>query len=168
MLRGLEVKEAEDQLKFLIKGSAPNFEKLMKSAVSNAEINYGLDKDNLYIKEIKVNEGPKYKRWKPRAYGRATMILKRTSDIEIILDEKVEGKGRKKVEKKTEIRDVKAEEAKKKDTDKAEKKEKIEERKQPPVVESKVPADEKEYAEETKKRGTARGFLKKVFRRKSM
>ena len=54
---GLDVGEAENQLNFLIKGSAPDFEKLLKSAVSNAENNFGLDKDNLYIKEIIVDEG---------------------------------------------------------------------------------------------------------------
>ncbi len=96
MLRGLEVKEAENQLKFLIKGSVPDFEKLLKSAIANAENNFGLDKDNLFIKDIIVNESVKLKRWLPRAYGRATLVLKRTSNIEMVLAEKVEGKGRKK------------------------------------------------------------------------
>ena len=73
MLSGLDVKEAENQLKFLIKGSTPNFEKLLKSAVSNAENNFGLSKDNLYVKNIAVNEGTKLKRWLPRAYGRAIL-----------------------------------------------------------------------------------------------
>lgn len=161
MLCGLDVKEAENQLKFLIKGSAPNFEKLLKSAVSNAENNFGLSKDNLYIKNISVNEGTKLKRWLPRAYGRASLILKRTSHIEMILAERVEGKDRKKLEKKHEIKDVKPEEIKEriekgKEEMKEEKKEKAKER------------ETKEFIDEKKKAEGKQGFLKRVFRRKSM
>ena len=161
MLCGLDVKEAENQLKFLMKGSTPNFEKLLKSAISNAENNFGLSKDNLYIKDIVVNEGTKLKRWLPRAYGRASLILKRTSHIEMILAEKVEGKGRKKLEKKPEIKDVKPEEIKKKE-EKGE--EEIREEKKEIIKER----EEKEFMDEKKKLEGARGFLRRVFRRKSM
>ncbi|HBB36601.1 MAG: 50S ribosomal protein L22, large subunit ribosomal protein L22 [Candidatus Moranbacteria bacterium GW2011_GWC1_45_18] len=161
MLSGLDVKEAENQLKFLIKGSTPNFEKLLKSAVSNAENNFGLSKDNLYVKNIAVNEGTKLKRWLPRAYGRASLILKRSSHIEMILAERVEGKDRKKLEKKHEIKDVKPEEIKEriekgKEEMKEEKKEKAKER------------ETKEFIDEKKKAEGKQGFLKRVFRRKSM
>jgi large subunit ribosomal protein L22 len=164
MLKGLDVKSAENQLKYLVKGSAPSFEKLLKSAVTNGENNFGLDKDNLYIKEVIVNEGARLKRWLPRAYGRASLLLKRTSRIEIILAEKVEGKDRKQV-KKQEIKEIKAEdkvkiEAVKKEGGaeeiKEEKKELIKER------------DDKEFLDEKKKAGEQKGFLKRVFRRKSM
>lgn len=171
MLCGLDVKEAENQLRFLIKGSTPNFEKLLKSAVSNAENNFGLSKDNLYIKNISVNEGTKLKRWLPRAYGRASLILKRSSHIEMILAERVEGKDRKKMEKKAEIRDVKPEEIRKK-VEKGE-----EEEKEPAFAKASADREnkellkekeEKEFTDEKKKSVESKGFLRKVFRRKSM
>ena len=59
VLKGLDVENAQSQLKFLVKGSVPYFEKLLKSAVANAETNFGLDKNNLYIKDIVVNEEDK-------------------------------------------------------------------------------------------------------------
>ncbi len=160
-LKGLDVEKAESQLKFLVKGSVPHFEKLLKSAVANAEENFGLDKNNLYIKDVIVNEKTKMKRWLPRAHGRASLLLKRTCSVEIILDERVKGKGRKKVVKQ-EIKDVK-------DIKKAEKEEKIgkeelkEEKKE--VVKEKI---EKEFVDEKKKAAESKGFLKRVFRRKSM
>ena len=181
-LRGLDTKEAESQLRFLVKGSAQNFEKLLKSAISNAENNFGLSKDNLYIKDIVVDEGTKLKRWLPRAYGRASLILKRTSDVEMILAEKVEGKDRKKIEKAQTIKDVKPEDVKEgqkkggkeakepaftkapagadalagRSAGKEEKKEIIKER------------EAKEFVDEKKKSEGARGFFRRVFRRKSM
>lgn len=158
LLRGLEVAKAESQLKFLMKGSAPHFEKILKSAVANAENNFGLDKDNLYIKDVIVNEGGKLKRWLPRAHGRASLILKRTSHIEIILAEIVEGKGRKKVTKQ-EIKDVKKTEIEKKVSEEEVKEEKKE------ILKEK---DEKEFSDEKKKAADSKGFLKRVFRRKSM
>ncbi len=166
MLCGMDVKEAENQLKFLVKGSVPSFEKLLKSAVSNAENNFGLNKNNLYIKNIIVDEGVKMKRWLPRAYGRASLILKRTSHVEMILAEKVEGKGRKKVEKTLKIKDVGPEEVKEK---KVVGKEEIEKGKTLKEREEKEFADEKKKAEGGKAMPAGRpGFFKKVFRRKSM
>lgn len=182
LLRGLPAKDAQNQLKFIVKGSALNFEKLLKSAVSNAENNFGLDKENLFIKDVIVNEGEKLKRWLPRAYGRASLILKRTSNIEIIVAEVVPGKGRKKVAKQ-EIREVKG-----KPKIAKEEKDKNEEIKKPAFA--KAPADdkslaggspgkeekrevikereEKEFTDEKKKAESSKGFLKRVFRRKSM
>lgn len=158
LIKGLDVQKAEQQLKFLVKGSAPHFEKLLKSAVANAENNSGLDRDNLYIKDVVVDEGKKLKRWLPRAHGRASLLLKRTSHIEIVLDERVKGKGRKKVEKQ-EIKDIKKaeiEESVGKEESKEEKKEIIKEK------------ETKEFADEKKKGIGEKGFLRKVFRRKSM
>jgi large subunit ribosomal protein L22 len=162
LLKGLPAKEAQNHLKFIVKGSALNFEKLLKSAVSNAENNFGLDKENLFVKDVIVNEGSKLKRWLPRAYGRASLILKRTSNIEIIVAEVVPGKGRKKVVKQ-EIKEVKGkpEIAKKKETEKTEE---IKEEKKEIVKER----AEKEFIDEKKKAEGSKGFLKRVFRRKSM
>ena len=161
MLRGFPAKEAQNQLKFVLKGSTPNFEKLLKSAISNAENNFGLDKDNLFVKDVIVNEGAKLKRWLPRAYGRASLILKRTSNIEIIVAEVVPGKDRKKVVKQ-EIKEVKERTggAAKKETEKTE--EIKEEKKE--IVKEKV---EKEFTDDKKKAEKSKGFLKRVFRRKS-
>jgi len=61
--------------------------KLIKSAVANAEQNPDVDIDNLYIKRIYADEGPTLKRIRPRAFGRAYLIRKRTSHITVILDE---------------------------------------------------------------------------------
>jgi large subunit ribosomal protein L22 len=157
-LKGLDVEKAVSQLKFLMKGSSPHFEKLLKSAVANAENNFGLDKDNLYIKDIVVNEGTKMKRWLPRAHGRASLLLKRTCSVEIILEEKVKGKGRKKVVKQ-EIKEVKKLEIEKK-IDKEEVK--------PASAKDAEDREEKEFLDEKKKGVGEKGFLKKVFRRKSM
>lgn len=171
MFRGLDVKEVENQLKFLTKGSTSDFEKLLKSAVSNAENNFGLSKDNLYIKNIIVNEGTKLKRWLPRAYGRASLILKRTSQVEMILAERVKGKGRKKVEKKNEIRDIESEEIKKRTEKEKEKIKKpafakiLADREKKEVLKERK---EKEFRNGKKKGEGARGFLRKVFRRKSI
>ncbi len=180
LLKGLSAQDAKNQLKFIVKGSTPNFEKLLKSAISNAENNFGLDKDNLFVKDVVVNEGAKLKRWLPRAYGRASLILKRTSNIEIILEEKVEGKGRKKIEKKQEIKDVKEKpEIAKKEKEKTEE---IKEEKKPARFESRSESggeivkerEEKEFIDDKKKTEKSKavpagrqGFLKRVFRRKS-
>jgi len=161
ILKGIPVKKAQEQLKFLIKGSVPGFEKLLKSAVANAENNFGLDKDNLFIKDVIVNESKKLKRWLPRAHGRASLLLKRTSDIKIVLEELVEGKGRKKV-KKQEIKDVKAT----KETEVKEKEETEESKEEKKEVTKERVG--KEFIDEKKKAEKSKGFLKRVFRRKSM
>ena len=63
-------------------------EKLLKSAIANAENNNGMNKDNLYIEECYANKGPTMKRVKPRAQGRAYRIEKRMSHITIVLNER--------------------------------------------------------------------------------
>ncbi len=89
LIRGLDVEEAGIQLKFIKKASVLPLAKLIKSAISNAEENYKLQKNNLFIKEIRVDEGITTKRWQPRAMGRATPINKRSSNITLILDERI-------------------------------------------------------------------------------
>ena len=87
LIRGLEVEPALNQLKFMQNKAAHPLTKLLNSALANAEHNHELKKDNLYIKEIRVDEGPSLKRWRPRAFGRASGIQKRTSHISLILSE---------------------------------------------------------------------------------
>jgi large subunit ribosomal protein L22 len=88
VLRGMEIDKAVSQLLVWDKGSCKDLLNLLKSAVANAENNFKLKEDNLYISEIKVNEGPTLKRWRPRAHGRAAQILKRTCHMELTLDER--------------------------------------------------------------------------------
>ena len=87
LVRGLKVGDALDQLRYNRKASATPIGKLIQSAVANATHNFNLDKSNLFIKEIKVDEGVVLKRWMPRAFGRATPIRKKTSHITVILGE---------------------------------------------------------------------------------
>ena len=87
LIRRKPVVEAENILKFTVKRAAPAFLKLLNSAVANAKNNFKMEKDNLYIQRIWVDEGPKMKRWLPRARGKADEIQKKTSHITIILDE---------------------------------------------------------------------------------
>ncbi len=88
LIRGLDVSDAKTQLNFLVKKSSKPILKLLDSALANASNNFKLDKDNLYISEIFVNEGPTLKRIMPRAMGRAFYIRKRTSHITLVLQEK--------------------------------------------------------------------------------
>jgi large subunit ribosomal protein L22 len=88
VLRNMEIDKAVSQLLVWDKGSCKDLLNLLKSAVANAENNFKLKEDSLYISEIKVNEGPTLKRWRPRAHGRAAQILKRTCHVELTLDER--------------------------------------------------------------------------------
>lgn len=87
ILKGLEVDQAEFQLKHIAKRSAKPLLKLLNSAVANAKNNHNLDKNYLYIKDLIVNEGVKLKRFKPKGFGMVMPIQKKTSHIKIILDE---------------------------------------------------------------------------------
>lgn len=88
LVRGKDTNEALALLKFTPKKGAEIIEKVVQSAVANAENNLDLDKDNLYISEIYANEGPKMKRHRPRAQGRAFPIIKRTCHISVVVKEK--------------------------------------------------------------------------------
>lgn len=88
LVRGKDVKEALGILRYTNKKSSPLISKVVKSAVANAEHNYDMDSDALYISEILINEGPTLKRMKPRAYGRADVRRHRTSHITVVLRER--------------------------------------------------------------------------------
>jgi len=108
VIRGMDALEAVDQLKFMNKGAALPIKKLVESAMANAEHNSKLEKTNLFIKKITVNESVTLKRWKPRAMGRATPIRKRSSIVDIVLGEKVASKKKAETaEKKTDKKDIK-------------------------------------------------------------
>ena len=87
LVKGKPVEEALNILKFVPKKGARLVSKTLRSALANAEQNPSIDVDTLYIKGIFVDEGPTMKRWRARAMGRATRILKRSSHITIVLDE---------------------------------------------------------------------------------
>jgi large subunit ribosomal protein L22 len=90
MVRGRDVPEAIEVLAFTRKKSAPIIRKLVESAVANAEAKADrdgddVDVDDLFIDTIFVDEGPSLRRYRPRAQGRATRILKKTSHITVVL-----------------------------------------------------------------------------------
>ncbi|WP_077368840.1 50S ribosomal protein L22 [Anaerosalibacter sp. Marseille-P3206] len=87
-IRGKNVDEALGILKFTPKKGAKELEKVLKSAIANAENNFDLDRDNLYVKEAYANDGPTMKRWRPRSQGRAYPILKRSSHIGVVVEER--------------------------------------------------------------------------------
>jgi large subunit ribosomal protein L22 len=90
LIRGLDVEEALHQLQFMTKAAAKPVLKLLNSDIANAVNNFKLKKENLYIKSINVDGGPVLKRWRPRAFGRAAPIKKRSAHITLILGERVE------------------------------------------------------------------------------
>jgi large subunit ribosomal protein L22 len=174
IVRGLNVIEAEHQLQFIRRKASPLILKTLRSAIANAEHNFGLKKENLYIKKILINQGPTLKRWTPKAFGRVTPIRRRSSHIEIVLEEV----------KPTEIKIKKKEETI--STQKVEtipKKENIEtiSVKEITPVESKIPEKTPEIFDQRRKgkRRTmqhkdklglkkAGGALKRIFRRKAI
>ncbi|GFR38846.1 50S ribosomal protein L22 [Insulibacter thermoxylanivorax] len=88
LIRGKRVDEAFAILRHTPRAASPILEKLLNSAVANAEHNYSMDVANLVISEAYVNEGPIMKRYQPRAQGRAYRINKRTSHITLVVSEK--------------------------------------------------------------------------------
>ncbi|HZJ85006.1 MAG TPA: 50S ribosomal protein L22 [Syntrophomonadaceae bacterium] len=88
LVRGKNVDEAIGILRYTNKRSAPLISKIVQSAIANAEHNFDMDSDDLFISEIMVNEGPTMKRMRPRAYGRADIRRHRTSHITVVLRER--------------------------------------------------------------------------------
>jgi len=87
LIRGKKVSEALAIVKYAPKASAEIIEKLLKSAIANAENNHYMKSDDLYVAEIYANQGPTLKRIRPAAKGSAVRIRKRTSHITIVLRE---------------------------------------------------------------------------------
>ena len=86
-VRGLAVDEALAILRFTLKAAAKPVAKVIESAVANAEENYGLSREDLYISQIFADVGPTHKRWKAGARGRVKPRLKRSSHITVVLEE---------------------------------------------------------------------------------
>ncbi len=88
LIRGKQVGEAIAILRHTPKAASPIVEKVLNSAIANAEHNYSLDANKLVISEAYVNQGPTLKRFRPRAMGSASRINKRTSHITVVVSEK--------------------------------------------------------------------------------
>ncbi|THF79151.1 50S ribosomal protein L22 [Cohnella fermenti] len=88
LIRGKKVGEAIAILRHTPRSASPVLEKLLNSAVANAEHNYQLDVNKLVISQAYVNEGPTMKRFQPRSQGRAFSIFKRSSHITLVVSEK--------------------------------------------------------------------------------
>jgi large subunit ribosomal protein L22 len=144
LIRKKKVEEARAILNFTVKKASEPLLNLLNSAVANAKNNLQLDPGNLYIFKITVDEGRKYKRWMARSRGRASQILKKTSNITIILDEIKPGKKAEKLKKAVA--------------------EPVKEEKKPVKTEIKKPKP-RPVAEKHKPKP---GFIKKIFRRKSI
>lgn len=85
-IKGKKALDSLELLKAMKKRAARVLEKVLRSAIANAEHNSKIPADQLYIKTIIVGRGPMYRRWKPSAYGRATPIRRRTSHIAVLLE----------------------------------------------------------------------------------
>ena len=87
LIRGKKVDEALAILAFTPKSASPVVEKVLLSAIANAENNLNLDRESLYVAEAYASQGPTRKMFRPRARGMAAPILKRSSHITVILDQ---------------------------------------------------------------------------------
>jgi large subunit ribosomal protein L22 len=92
-IRGLSVPEARTVLAFTTRAAAVDVEKVLRSAVANAEANHGMTGDELVVAEVFVDEGPTIKRFQPRARGRVGAIKKRTCHITIKVAEPTRKEG---------------------------------------------------------------------------
>jgi len=164
-IEGIDVDEALINLKNIIKRSSFPLEKLLRSAIANAENNFGLDKDNLYIFEIQVGEGTKMKRWLPRAYGRATPLIKRNSNVVLMLEERIEGKNRKSKEQLEKEKKEREENRKKMEQEIMKERGQSEDIKK---AEKDKLQSKKETVEKESKKTQKSGWMNKIFRRKSM
>ncbi|MBQ2085655.1 MAG: 50S ribosomal protein L22 [Oscillospiraceae bacterium] len=88
LIRGKDLKRAQAILKYTTKAAAEPLLKLVNSAAANAENNFGMNTDSLYVSECFVCQGPTLKRIRPRAQGRAYRINKKTSHVTVVLSER--------------------------------------------------------------------------------
>jgi large subunit ribosomal protein L22 len=86
LIRGQHVEEARRILRFSALGASRDVEKLLNSVIANAEQNPGVIAENLVVARGWVDEGPTLKRFRPRAYGRATQVRKRTSHVTLVVE----------------------------------------------------------------------------------
>lgn len=160
IIRRKRVEEAQAALRFTIKKSAKPLLKLINSAVANAKNNFGIDPENLYIAKINVDEGPKYKRWQPRARGQSYQVQKKTSHITLVLKETAGPPKKARPKKARAVKDFEKKEISRKTTEKE----------QAASVEA-LPAKEKEKPKYRRRISFPKPRIdrvfKRIFRRKS-
>jgi len=88
LVRGKDLNEALNILRFTPGKGSEIVEKVVESAAANAENNFDMNPDNLYVAEISANQGPTMKRWRAGSQGRASVILKRSSHVTVTLKER--------------------------------------------------------------------------------
>ncbi len=86
LIRGKKVDRALTALEFASKRASSPLKKLINTAIAGAKHNFNIEKNDLFVKEITVDQGPTLHRWRPRARGRATPINKRTSHVSVVLE----------------------------------------------------------------------------------
>lgn len=150
LIKNKNVLDALNQLDTMIKRPSVPMTKLVKSAIANAENSHNMVKENLYVKSIKVDEGVKLKRFKPKGFGRVSPIEKKTSHISLILAEKVPGLRRTLANKKLKEEKEKTMPSTQKTEEKRESKK--------PEVKTKLGRKERIFS----------GIGKRIFRRKSI
>ena len=91
VIKGMSADAALTELSKQVKRSSEPMSKLLRSAIANAEHNFGLDSSNLFVSSVLVGDGKRLKRWQPRAFGRANQILHRLSNITLVVEERIEG-----------------------------------------------------------------------------
>lgn len=165
ILKGQEIDEALAQLQGSKKGYSRDLIKLLNSAVADAKNNLNLNQEDLFIKDFRANEKMTMKRWRPRAYGRAAQILKRTCSVELVLEEKESAKKRKEADIKSELKKIKTKEVDDKDK-KEEGKTEEEKGKKGAELEEKKPGLNN-VRDLGRKGNIGKGAGNKIFRRKS-
>ncbi len=87
LIRGKKVDQALGQLSFVTKRASEVFKKLVNSGIANAKHNFSLNREELFVKEVRVDKGVVFKRGMPRAFGRSSPIRKRNSNITLVLSD---------------------------------------------------------------------------------
>lgn len=161
LIRGKKAEESQTILNFTIKKASLPLLKVLNQAIANAKNNFQMEVSNLFISKITIDEGPKYKRWRARAFGRAYEIQKKTSHITIVLDE-IKKKAKK--AKKEKAKSIKGKKVEQKSETKMKLEEKTEEKAEEKIIKFKEP----DYRPEKKvvKPKIEKG-LKRIFRRKA-
>ncbi|MFH1233649.1 MAG: 50S ribosomal protein L22 [Patescibacteria group bacterium] len=176
VVRGLPVARSLDLLKFTKKKAVKPVVKLLKSAMANAEHNFELDQNNLYIKTITVDEGQTLHRWLPRAHGRATSLRKKSCHVNLILDE-IKASGKTKAKQYVIEAPIKLGSQPIKESEVKIKEEKGKEPGEPEPVGENLSEEKGKTISDIRREGRAghskieggssKGFIKRMFRRKS-
>lgn len=174
IVRGLDASAGLEKLSLIKNRARLPLQKALLSALANARHNYELEDSNLYIKEIRVDEGPVYARWMPRAHGRASAIRKQTSHIIIVLAEKIPGKKKIKAKKPSKIETVRVDEkmsrpeAEKVEVDKKDEEAKdARESHKAEIFDVRRKGGYRDMQQQEKTKQKEKGFFRKMFRRKA-